>query len=150
MRRTRGQEGSLAVELAFIAPIFLVLLSLVYAYGRVAQVNGTLEAATRDAARAASQSRTVEDADERVRSTISGALGTGAPACQQTLEAGVVGLFQAGVPVRVKAVCEYALDDLGLPGIPGTVTVSSTFSSPIDPNRGVETGVRPPDLGAAR
>ncbi len=146
MRRPRGQNGSLAVELAFVAPIFLLLLSLVYAYARVAQVNGTLEAATRDAARTASQARTVEDADARVRATILAALDRGATACRDTLDAGVVGVFEAGTPVRVKAVCDYELDDLGLPGVPGTVTVSSTFSSPIDPNRGVDPGRRPEDL----
>jgi len=144
--RLHGERGSLAIELAFIAPVFLLLLSLVYAYARVAQVNGTLEAATRDAARTASQARTVEEAEQRVEVTVLDALGRGAPTCRDTLETGVLGLFQAGVPVRVKARCQYSMQDLGLPGFPGDVTVSSTFTSPIDPQRGTEPGTRPADL----
>lgn len=145
-RRLRGDGGSIAIEFAFAAPTLLLLLALVYGYARVAQVSGTLDAGTRDAARTASQARTVEDAEERVLETVRGSL-LGAPAeCSRSLRAGVVGPFEAGVPVKVTATCRVSLDGLGLPGAPGSVQLTSSFSSPVDRNRGVDEGTGSLDL----
>ena len=33
--------------------------------------------------------------------------------------------------------CTYALSDLGLPGAPGDITTRSSFTSMLDPNRGI-------------
>ncbi len=137
-RRGGAERGSLAIELAFLTPVLFVLLALVYAYGRVAQVNGTLEAGTRDAARSASQSRTYDEARERAERTIRAALGSTATSCLDSLDARIVGPFEAGEPVKVRARCTYSLSDLGLPGAPGSITVTSSFTSPLDPGRGVE------------
>lgn len=131
------ETGSLAVELAIVMPLLLLMLSLVYGYGRVAQMNGTLEAGTRDAARSASQARSAEEArlvaDRAVRSS----LPAGAARCLETLDVRLRGgVFTAGFPVTVEATCSYPLGDL-LPGVPGTVETSSAFTSPVDPNRGV-------------
>lgn len=130
----------MAVELAFIAPVLLLLLALVFGYGRVAQVNGVMEAGTRDGARAASQARTVEDAERLARDAVVSSLPAAGQRCLASLEVVVVGRFDAGLPVKVRSQCRYPLGDLGLPGLPGEVTVSSSFSSPVDPNRGVEPG----------
>jgi len=142
--RRPDDRGSIAVELAFVAPIFLLLLSLLYAYARVSQVNGTLDAGTRDAARAASQARTIDDAQEQAEEIVRSSLGSGgSQRCLDTLQARVVGAFAAGVPVKVRSTCRYSLDDLGLPGVPGEVTVSSSFTSPVDPGRGLTPGNAP-------
>ncbi len=45
-------------------------------------------------------------------------------------------MFVPGQPVTVTARCSYPMDDLAV-GMPGSVTVEATFSSPLDPNRGV-------------
>ena len=137
-RRPGGDRGSIAVELAFLMPLLLLLLALLYGYGRVAQANGTMEAGTRDAARAASQARSAGQAEDAAERAVRSSLGPGATACQDTLSVELRnGVFEAGFPVTVEARCTYPLDDLGLPGIPGTVEVSSAFTSPVDPNRGV-------------
>ena len=134
----RGDEGSLAVELAVVVPLVLLLLALVHAYGRVAQVNGTLEAGARDGARAASQARSAPDAQDAAERAVRASLGPGSTACQDSLRVGLRdGVFRAGYPVTVEAACSYPVDDLGLPGLLGSVDVSSTFTSPVDPNRGV-------------
>lgn len=119
-------------------PLMLLLLALLYGYGRVAQANGTMEAGARDAARAASQSRSASEAEAAAERAVRSSLGAGATACQNTLRVVLRnGVFRAGFPVTVVATCTYPLGDLGLPGVPGTVDVSSTFTSPVDPNRGV-------------
>jgi Flp pilus assembly protein TadG len=138
VRRPRGEGGSIAVELVFLMPLFLLLLALLYGYGRVAQVNGTMEAGTRDAARSASQARSAAEAEQAAERAVLSSLGAAGAACRDTLEVRLRdGVFRAGFPVTVEATCTYPLGDLGLPGVPGTVQVSSSFTSPVDPNRGV-------------
>ena len=136
--QTHGDRGSLAVELAIIMPLLLLLLALIYAYGRVAQANGTLEAGTRDGARAASQARSGDDAQAAAERAVRDSLGPGATRCLDTLQVRLrEPQLQAGFPVTVRSTCVYPLADLGLPGVPGDVTISSSFTSPVDPNRGV-------------
>lgn len=132
----------MALELALAAPLMLLLLALVYGYGRVAQANGVLEAGARDGARAASQARTIGEAEQVARDAVLSSLGAGPSTCHTSLEVRVVGVFAAGSPVKVRARCSYPLGDLGLPGLPGSVMVDSSFTSPVDPNRGVEPGFR--------
>lgn len=140
-RRRHGapvrDRGTLALELVIVTPALLVLLALVYAYGRVAQVNGTLEAGVRDAARAATQARDVDAAQDVAVRVIRESLGPGATSCLDTLVVEPIDVFEPGYTVTVTASCRYSLTDLGLPGLGGDVTTSSTFSSQLDPNRGV-------------
>jgi Flp pilus assembly protein TadG len=132
-----GDAGSMAVELTIIMPLLLLLLSLVHAYGRVAQMNGTLEAGTRDAARSASQARTAVEAQEAAERAVRSSLPAGAAECLASLDVGLRdGVFEAGLPVTVTSSCRYPLGDL-VPGVPGSVAASSSFTSPVDPNRGV-------------
>lgn len=136
----RDDRGSLAVELSIIMPLLLLLLALVYAYGRMAQANGTIEAGARDGARAASQARSLDEAKAAAEAAVEDSLGPGAPCtlADQTLRVNVRdNRFEPGYPVTIKASCVYPLGDLGLPGVPGTVTLTSSFTSPVDPNRGV-------------
>ena len=128
--------GSMAVELTIIMPLLLLMLSLVYGYGRVAQVNGTIEAGTRDAARSASQARSVAEAQEVAERAVRISLPAGATQCLSSLDVALDGLFAGGQAVTVTSTCSYPLGDL-LPGVPGTVEASSSFTSPLDPNRGV-------------
>lgn len=137
MSRPRsGDTGSMAVELVIIMPLLLLLLSVVYAYGRVAQMNGTLEAGTRDAARSASQARSAAEARTVAERAVRSSLHAGAAQCLSSLDVALDGLFVGGQSVTVTSTCTYPLGDL-LPGVPGTVQASSSFTSPLDPNRGV-------------
>ena len=133
----RGDRGALALEFVMIVPLLFMLLGLVFAYGRVAQANGTMEAGVRDAARSASQARDAADAQVTAERVLRTALGPGAAGCLNTLAVDPIPVFEPGFPVTVSAHCSYSLRDLGLPGTPGSVTTRSTFSSPLDPNRGV-------------
>lgn len=137
MSRARSDTGSMAVELTIIMPLLLLMLSLVYAYGRVTQMNGTLEAGTRDAARSASQARSAVEAQAVAEQAVRTSLPAGATRCLDTLQVLLRdGVFQAGLPVTVTSTCRYPLGDL-VPGVPGSVEASSSFTSPVDPNRGV-------------
>lgn len=138
--RLPRDAGSMAVELAFVMPILLLMVALLFGYGRVAQVNGALEAGTRDGARAASQARTLAGAELAAERAVVSSLGGTAAECgggKPTVELlGGATQFAPGSSVTVRATCVYPLGDV-LPGAPGSANVSSSFTSPLDPNRGL-------------
>ena len=135
----RRDTGSLSLELVVALPALFVLLALVYAYGRVAQVGGTLDAGVRDAARVATQARSAETAFQAAEAAIRDSLGEGATSCQDSLRVEPIPAadFVPGAPVTVRASCTIPMRDLWLPGMTGEITTSSAFTSQLDPNRGV-------------
>jgi Flp pilus assembly protein TadG len=137
-RRTRDERGSLAVEMAMIIPSILLIFGLIYAYGRAAQVNGTLESGTRDAARSATIARSYDEAQDRADRVVRAAIADLPQSCQQSVRVTVSDNFAPGEPITVDAECDYLLSDLGLPGAPGDITAQSSFTSMLDPYRGLE------------
>lgn len=137
-RLQRNQAGSLAVEMAMVAPALLLVFGLIFAYGRAGQVNGTLESGTRDAARSATKARNYDDAKRVAYKVAYEAIVDAPRACQDTLQVSVSNNFDPGETLTVDAKCTYGLSDIGLPGAPGTITATSSFSSPLDVYRGVD------------
>jgi Flp pilus assembly protein TadG len=133
----RDERGSLAVEMAVIVPSLLLIFGLIYAYGRAAHVNGALESGTRDAARSATIARSYDEAEDRAQRVVREAISGLPRSCQDSVSVRVSPAFEPGVPVTVDVTCTYALSDLGLPGAPGDITTRSSFTSMLDPNRGV-------------
>lgn len=133
-----GREGgTIAIEMTFFIPAILLLFGLVFAYGRVAQVNGTLESGTRDAARSATAARSRDQAEQAVRRVVAEAVSR-TPACQGSLDVRLLGTYEPGEPITVEASCTYSLSDIGLPGSPGTLSPRTRFTSMLDPNRGID------------
>jgi hypothetical protein len=48
-----------------------------------------------------------------------------------------VGHFYPGGYVQVTVTCQVDLSDVGIPGMPGTTTISSSSIAPIDPYRSI-------------
>jgi Flp pilus assembly protein TadG len=128
----------MAVELAMVAPGLLLIFGLIFAYGRAAQVNGTLESGTRDAARSVTMARSYDEALERANAVMLDALKDAPQSCQNTVDLEISGRYEAGSAIVVSASCTYGLSDLGLPGAPGTITARSSFTSMLDPYRGLQ------------
>lgn len=126
----------MAVEYVIVAPMILVVLGLIYLFGDYANATGTLEAGTRDAARVASQSRSLSEADQRARAAIVTQLGGSSPTCTRTLAVRITGEFQPGATITVTATCTYPTADFII-GLPGGLHPTATFSSVLDPNRRV-------------
>lgn len=136
-RVVRGSDrGAIALELAFAAPVVLLLLALAWTYGRVAWANGHLEAGARDAARVATQARSVEEARANALAVVQENTEPVA-GCRETAAVQITGSFEPGGTLTVSASCSYTLSDIGLPGAPGTMSPTSTFSSVIDQRRGI-------------
>nr|WP_281372837.1 TadE/TadG family type IV pilus assembly protein [Kineococcus aurantiacus] len=121
------------MEFTLVAPALLLLILLLLACARVTSVSATLDTGVRDAARAATTSRNPAAAQSRAFTVVQAAVGPGD--CADSLAVLPIPEFAAGRPVTVTARCTYSVADLGLPGLPGSFTVSSSFSSPLDPNR---------------
>lgn len=130
-RRHRSQRGTMAVELVLLAPVLVCFLLLVVAGGRYVGVQGDVDAAARDAARAASLQSSRSDAYAAAVHAVAAQL-EGSSDCAP-LDFG--GDFEAGGEVVIRLSCRVSYSGLGLIGLPGHVTITSESASPLDPYR---------------
>ena len=127
-------RGSIAIEAAILVPAILLFLLLVIAAGRAQTAQGAVDAAVRDAARSASLMRTEAGAEQAAGDTVAATLDQEGVNCQdENLDvryaAGTQG--QAG-SVQVTLLCHIPVGDLAVPGLPGTVSRHSSFTSVLD------------------
>ncbi|PRY09900.1 TadE/TadG family type IV pilus assembly protein [Kineococcus rhizosphaerae] len=143
-RRLRGgaggsaEEGSMAVEMAVLAPAIGLLIGFVIAAGRLSVSQGIVQAAAVDSARMASISRTATAAQAAARSGAEASLQGQPNTCSSyTVQANTAGFAQrVGVPAQVEVTveCTVPLADL-IPGLPGSKTITKTAISPLDTYR---------------
>lgn len=134
--RRRDERGSMAVEVVLMVPILFLFMLLVVAGGRYVSVKADMDAAARDAARAASIERSSGDARIAARKAATAALD-GFATCRMD-EDGFGGQFRPGGFVEVKIDCTVPNDGLGLLGVPGSIDMSATASAPLDTFRRTE------------
>ncbi|OIV37021.1 hypothetical protein BIV57_13365 [Mangrovactinospora gilvigrisea] len=138
--RGAGSRGSLSLEAAILAPVIFGILGLAIMAGRVALARSAVDLAARSAAREASLARTAGDASARGHAMAVQVLGQQHLKCADSgvninvngfsTPLGTSGMVTAGVR------CTENLSDVmfGVP-LPGSVTLASTFSSPVDAYR---------------
>jgi Flp pilus assembly protein TadG len=113
-----------------------MLLFIVFC-GRLADADLRLEDATHQAARAASLARSTTGAQNDAQATASAALAEAGITCESlAITVNTAGL-RPGSTVNVDITCSVGLSDLALLGVPGSITLSASFSSPVDTYRGV-------------
>jgi Flp pilus assembly protein TadG len=117
----------MAVEVVLITPVLVAFLLLVVAFGRYVSVRGEVEAASRDAARAASLERSPLSAEAAANRTVQGTLAN-----RQCTQVQLTGAFVAGGTITATLRCQIPLTDLGLLGLPGTVQITGISSAPLD------------------
>lgn len=132
-RLRRNECGSMAVEVVILAPILMMFVMLVVAGGRYVSVQGDIEAAARDGARAASLQDTRGEAKQAALSTITSSLdGSDCAIGYNDANWGPDG------SVSVTLRCRVPYDDLGLLGLPGGVTIEAESHVRLDPYRNFE------------
>jgi TadE-like protein len=134
-RALRAQDGSAALELVVLAPVLLALLGLVIAAGRTSVAQSSVDAAARDAARQASIALSPAAAETDGLASARAALRRDGLDCRPVVSVDTDGFNVApGLPAVVSATvsCTVPLSSLYLPGLPGSHTMSFTFSSPLD------------------
>lgn len=132
----RDERGSVTLEATVLAPALLVILLMIAAAGRIAIAHQSVDSAAAAGARAASISRTKAAANTSATSVVNATLANQGVVC-----AGLditndregfdipVGQ-QASVTTTVE--CRVSLADLTLAGVPGSITLTSSASSPLD------------------
>jgi Flp pilus assembly protein TadG len=134
-----ADAGNAALELVVLAPVILFLLGLVIAAGRTSIARGAMDAAARDAARQASISLTLSAAKAAALSSAQAALSADGLDCKPVVHVDTrqFTTVSVGFPAQVTATvsCRVPLADLVVPGMPGSMLLSSTFTSPLDPFR---------------
>ncbi|MFI0742347.1 TadE/TadG family type IV pilus assembly protein [Streptomyces sp. NPDC021100] len=139
LTRRLGRErdrGSYAIETAVLAPVLILLIGLLIAFGRVIDADGAVDSAAHAAARAASLERDASSAQEQAQSAAARSLDGDGISCRSssvTVNTADYGLEvgQAGT-VTVTIACTALLSDIAVPGVPGSKTLKSTWTSPID------------------
>ncbi len=134
-RAAGGQDGSAALELVVLAPVLLALLGLVIAAGRTSVAQSSVDAAARDAARQASIALSPSAAQLAGQASARAALRQDGLDCDPVISIDTEGFsVPPGQPAVVSATvtCAVPLSSLYLPGLPGSKTMSSAFSSPLD------------------
>ncbi|MFJ9461034.1 TadE/TadG family type IV pilus assembly protein [Kitasatospora sp. NPDC101447] len=138
--RHRGDRGSVSLELAILAPVLIAILLVIVAAGRVHLAHNSVDAAARNAARAASLERDTASARTAGNRVAQQTLQDQGLTCSSLTVDVPAGGFQAplGTPshITVTVRCTVALGDVALPGLPGSTTVSGSFTSTIDAYRG--------------
>lgn len=128
-------EGSATIEAVIIAVPLGTLISLAIIGGRIQVAGGVVEAASHDAARAASISRTAAVAQANARAAARDTLDQQGLHCASlTVAVNTAGFaVPVGEPATVSATVTCVVDfhDI-VNGIPGSRTMTSTFVSVLD------------------
>lgn len=137
-RSGHDDRGAATVEMVLLTPLFLAVLAFLVLAGRLSTVSADVAAASRDAARAASLASTYSHAVEAANETAAGSLARQDVTCRNlTVDVGHPSTFVPGGEVEVRVACEVVLEDVALPGLPGSRTVEHTSIEVIDRWRSV-------------
>lgn len=133
-------HGSAAIETAIGVPAFLLFIALIIGAGRIAIARQSVEAAATEGARSASIARTRSAADHDAITRATATLENQQLQCVTTQV--VVDTSGFAVPVgtpasvSVTVTCTVNLSDVAIPGLPGTLPITETMTSPLDTYRG--------------
>lgn len=133
---TLDEGGFSSIEMVLLVPAFVLVLLLVVALGRVQQAELQVTGAARDAARAASLTRTPAAAADAATDAADVALASAGLTCTGgPLVAVDTADFGPAGRVVVQVGCDVRLGDLGFPGLPATKAVTAQAISPIETYR---------------
>jgi len=136
IRRVRADErGSIAVEVAVIAPALLFLMLLVVFAGKVAEADGNVERAASDAARAASLRQHPDDATTDAQRAAAANLAAAGVSCVDLTTTVDTRHLAPGGTVSVTVSCEASMADVTLLGVPRRRTFTATAVEVIDTYR---------------
>ena len=138
-RWRRAERGSISVELAVLAPGLVLLLLLVAAGARVVEVQGHIDGAARDAARAASIARSYGQAVTAAQQAAQADLGTTSLCAPGTVAVRVAGypavpvITAAGATVTVTVTCQVDMSPFKTLGSGVTKGFTGQAVAPLDP-----------------
>jgi len=133
------ERGSISVELVVLAPALMLLLLLIAAGARVVEVQGHIDGAARDAARAASLARSPDDAQRFAQQAAQADLGTTSWCSPRTVSATVSGfpgpgpLPAGGAAVTATVSCTVNMSPFRALGFAAGLRFTGQAAAPLDP-----------------
>lgn len=131
-----GDRGTMALELALLTPLLVAFILVLVGLGRVVEAQSQVDGAARDAARAASLSRTRPGANSAASDAAAQTLsdpGKKKRWCQGAPNTIVdFSQWRRGGQVSVTVNCKIDLSGLSLIGFHPTRTMTGTATAPID------------------
>jgi TadE-like protein len=134
----RSEAGMTTIEAVVLAPVILALVLFIVFLGRVTTTQQSVQRAARDAARAASQAITRDEADIAINTVVDESLGTNRRNCTIAPtdltaigeDTGAEGDWDLGL-IQIRITCTIPTADLGLLGL-GTKTFTAVATEPVD------------------
>ena len=136
-RARGGDSGSAAAELVLITPLLIMIMLLIVGAGRLVDARLQVDSAARQAARAASLARDPATASAQAGATARAALASEHITCNPLGVSLDTTAFRPGGQVTVTVSCAVSLSGLSLLRLPGSETLTASFSSPVDAYRGL-------------
>lgn len=133
---TRDDRGSVAVEVAVIAPAFIFLMLLVVFAGKVSEADANVTRAASHAARAASLRQHPDDANADAQTSAAANLEAAGVRCTDLNVTVDTSDLRPGGTVSVTVACVASMDDVTLIGVPGRRTFTATAVEVVDTYRG--------------
>lgn len=130
------ERGSATLELVLVTPVLLLMLLFVVFLGRLGEARNDVDRAARDAARAASIARSAGEADLAGRDAARSTLAAGGVSCRRLDVAVDTSQFSAGGEVSTTVTCTVDLADVAALKVPGSETLTASFTEPVDAYRG--------------
>ncbi len=138
MRRRGADERGVAVlEFVLLVPVFVLLVYVVVAMGRLGLARVNIDAAARDAARAGSIARSADGAVAAAQATAGGVLGAHDITCANLGVAVDTAEFRPGGWVRVELSCTVSMAELVGVWAPGDKTMQAQGQAAVDTFRGL-------------
>jgi Flp pilus assembly protein TadG len=140
--RQHPESGTAAVELTLLAPLFILLMLLIVAFGRATSAHLLAEDAAHAAARAATAATSPAAAQTAAASAAADSLAHAGVTCQSFAVDAQVGSLTPGSTVQVRVSCTVDLANLAGISLPGASTQTATFISVVDRyrNSGIQQG----------
>src|SRR5262245_24988888 len=132
-RQQPTERGSAALELVLVAPILFAFILLVVVLGRIQTTGAKVTGAARDAARAASQADTANEARAVAAATAPLALAGDSISCSTgVLVTTDTDNWRPGGSVSVTVACTTRVSGVGFVLLPGSHTMRSTVTVPLE------------------
>lgn len=131
----RDEEGTAALELALLVPVFVMFIFVAVGLGRLGLARGNIDGAARDAARAGSQARSADDAVAAAAAAADDSLAANRLTCAERAVNVDTGQFRPGGFVRVDLSCRVTMSDLVGMWTPGASTMSARAVAVVDTYR---------------
>ncbi|MFC4033635.1 TadE/TadG family type IV pilus assembly protein [Streptomyces polygonati] len=137
-QRADGERGLSTIEVVILAPVMILFILVLVAFGQLVDGRGALDGAARDAARAGSLQRSqagaMNEAENAARNDLADTCVGGTLRLRQVGDGG----FAPGSLFQVRVSC--TIRGLGSLGLAIDKTLTSTAASPLDPYRRAVAG----------